>query len=269
METCMVRAYHTPRQPLQTHPSGHLGEWATPWSADEMLDWQHQRMDIPCTRKNCSQGPLAEKTGRGSLLNRPWCPLDDPIGHGTVLNWTELSLSREDLHFCVCDAPTLEPVTAPLKQLTTIERSQNSPTAHSILCLVYEAEAGGKSLLQSIPPGILLRFRYSQQLCLWTVRGRGHTGKLLLINPRLGYFVGYHGDTLRQNNDARVHNSSYNSGSVFRFSGGMRAWPWSNNWLAMIFVWNQLFCLNEIGLALPPRRSHSSKISVFSKILWN
>ena len=30
-------------------------------------------------------GPLAEKTGRGSLLNRPWCPRDEPIRPGTEL----------------------------------------------------------------------------------------------------------------------------------------------------------------------------------------
>ena len=41
-ETCMVRACHTPRQPLQNHPLGHLGGWATPWSAEEMLDEQLQ-----------------------------------------------------------------------------------------------------------------------------------------------------------------------------------------------------------------------------------
>ena len=29
------------------HPSGHLGEWATPWSAEEMMDGQRQRVDIP------------------------------------------------------------------------------------------------------------------------------------------------------------------------------------------------------------------------------
>ena len=31
----------------QNHPSGYLGGWATPWSAEEMLDGQHQRVDIP------------------------------------------------------------------------------------------------------------------------------------------------------------------------------------------------------------------------------
>ena len=46
-ETCMFRACHTPRQPFQNHPSGHLGGCATPWSTEEMLDGQHQRLDIP------------------------------------------------------------------------------------------------------------------------------------------------------------------------------------------------------------------------------
>ena len=29
-KTCMVRACHTPRQPFQNRPSGHLGGWSTP-----------------------------------------------------------------------------------------------------------------------------------------------------------------------------------------------------------------------------------------------
>ena len=37
------------------------------------------------TCQNCSQGLPAEKTGRGSLLNRPSCPPDDLIGQGTEL----------------------------------------------------------------------------------------------------------------------------------------------------------------------------------------
>ena len=78
-ETCMFRACHTPWQPLQNHPSGHLGVRATPWSAEEMLDaWQ-----------NCPKGPPAGKTGRGSLLNRPSCPPTTQSVKG--LNWTELN----------------------------------------------------------------------------------------------------------------------------------------------------------------------------------
>ena len=42
-----IRACYTPQWPLQNHSSGRLWEWATPWSAEEMLDGQHQRVDIP------------------------------------------------------------------------------------------------------------------------------------------------------------------------------------------------------------------------------
>ena len=58
METCMVRACHTPRQPLQNHPSVHLGGWATPWSAEEVLDGQHQRVDIPALARTAHKSLL-------------------------------------------------------------------------------------------------------------------------------------------------------------------------------------------------------------------
>ena len=45
----------------------------------------------PCPCQNCSQGPRAEKTGRGSPLIRPSCPPDDPIGQGTERNGTEVN----------------------------------------------------------------------------------------------------------------------------------------------------------------------------------
>ena len=46
-EICMVCACHTPWQPPKNHPSQHLGGWAKLWSAEEMLDGQHLRLDIP------------------------------------------------------------------------------------------------------------------------------------------------------------------------------------------------------------------------------
>ena len=45
----MVQACHTPQQPLQNHPSGHLRGWVTLWLAKDMLHGQHQRVDIPAT----------------------------------------------------------------------------------------------------------------------------------------------------------------------------------------------------------------------------
>ena len=62
----MVWASHAPRQPLENHPAEHLGELATPWLAEEMLDGQRQRMEIPAhariahngLRKNCLEKDL-------------------------------------------------------------------------------------------------------------------------------------------------------------------------------------------------------------------
>ena len=62
-----------------------LWKLGDPWSAEEMLDEQYQRMNIPCPCQNCSQWPPAEKTGRGFLLNHPSCTPDDLIIQG--LNW--------------------------------------------------------------------------------------------------------------------------------------------------------------------------------------
>ena len=47
--------------------------------------WTVSKSGHPCLCWNCSQGPPAENTGKGSLLNHPSCPLDDPVGQGTEL----------------------------------------------------------------------------------------------------------------------------------------------------------------------------------------
>ena len=50
--------------------------------------WTTSKNGHPCPCQSCSQGPPAEKNGRGSLLNRPSCPPDESIGQGTEVNWT-------------------------------------------------------------------------------------------------------------------------------------------------------------------------------------
>ena len=75
-----------PRQPLQNHSPGHLGEWATPWSAGEMLHGHYQRVDIPAHVRTAQCLRPAGKSGRGYLLNRPPCPLDGLVGQETDLN---------------------------------------------------------------------------------------------------------------------------------------------------------------------------------------
>ena len=60
-KTCVVRACHTPRQPLQNHPSGHLWGWTTLWSAEETLNGQHQRVDFPVHAKTAHKGLLQKR----------------------------------------------------------------------------------------------------------------------------------------------------------------------------------------------------------------
>ena len=55
-ETPMLWACHTPRQPLQTHPSGHLGGLATPWSAEKTPAGQRQRLDVLAHAKTAHAG---------------------------------------------------------------------------------------------------------------------------------------------------------------------------------------------------------------------
>ena len=84
--TFIVRACHAARQPLQNHPSGHFGGWATPWSTEEMLDGQHQRVDIPTHARTAHKRLLQKRLKEDLLLNLPSCFPDDPIGQGTELN---------------------------------------------------------------------------------------------------------------------------------------------------------------------------------------
>ena len=39
----------------------YLGRWATPWLAEEMLDWHHQRMDIPAYARPAHKGLLQKR----------------------------------------------------------------------------------------------------------------------------------------------------------------------------------------------------------------
>ena len=51
----------TPRQRLENRPSGHLGGQAMPWSAEEILDGQHQRVDVPARARTVHNGLLQER----------------------------------------------------------------------------------------------------------------------------------------------------------------------------------------------------------------
>ena len=51
----------------------------------ENAGWTTSKSEHPCPCQSWPQGPPAEKTGRGSLLNRPSCSPYDQVGQGTEL----------------------------------------------------------------------------------------------------------------------------------------------------------------------------------------
>ena len=69
----MVRASHAPQQPLKPILQGTFENGRR--RGRQRKCWMDNIKDgYPCPCQNSSLGPLAEKTGRGSLLN---LPLDD------------------------------------------------------------------------------------------------------------------------------------------------------------------------------------------------
>ena len=78
---------NTPQQPLQNHPSGHQGEWMMPWSAEELLDGQHQRVDISASARTAHKGLLQERLEEALCWIIPHVLLMTQAVKG--LNWTE------------------------------------------------------------------------------------------------------------------------------------------------------------------------------------
>ena len=62
------------------------GRWYHGW---QKKCWMDNIKDCTsCLCHNCSQGPHAKKTERGSLMNHPLWSFDNPISQGTELNCT-------------------------------------------------------------------------------------------------------------------------------------------------------------------------------------
>ena len=87
-ETRMVRACQAP---LQYHPSGHLGGWAMPWQAEEKLDGQRQRVNIPAHARTAYSGLLQKRPEEDLCWLVRHVKPDDPIAQGAELNWSCLS----------------------------------------------------------------------------------------------------------------------------------------------------------------------------------
>ena len=76
----------------------------TPWSAEEMLDGQHQRMDNPARARSTHKGLLQKRPEEDLCCSVPPVFPDDPIGQGTELTVTEL---RIDLYLFILLSLTL------------------------------------------------------------------------------------------------------------------------------------------------------------------
>ena len=72
----------------------------TPWSAEEVLDEQRQRVDVPAHARTPHNGFLQEGLEE-NLLNCLSCPPNDPNGQGTELNW--LNWTRSSLQTTLCE----------------------------------------------------------------------------------------------------------------------------------------------------------------------
>ena len=112
-----------------------------------------------CTWQNCLRGPSAEKTGRGSLLNRPSCSPDDPVGQGIELNWS-----------CTC----LDSLTEDLKFLLGLKRNLSVYCSHQF-CWRW-------SIFR------ITRFRKERKVLLRVLRASwvALAVELLLLSPRSG-----------------------------------------------------------------------------------
>ena len=88
-ETCLVWECHAIRQPFRKDLSGHLGEWVTPWSAEEMLDGQRQRVDTRPMPELLTMASCRKDWNRicaeSSFMTSPLSPSDDPVGGVTDL----------------------------------------------------------------------------------------------------------------------------------------------------------------------------------------
>ena len=95
-ETCMVRARHTPRQPLQNHPSGHLGGKATPWSAEKCwMDNIEGWTSLPM--QELLRGASSRKGWKKTFAESSLISLRRP---NRSRDWNELNVSNAQTETC-------------------------------------------------------------------------------------------------------------------------------------------------------------------------
>ena len=87
IENCMVQAYHMPWQPLQNHPSGHLGgDWCRDQQRQCWMDNIKEWTSLPW--QELLTGAFCRKDRKMISAESFLCPPDDPVSQRAELNWT-------------------------------------------------------------------------------------------------------------------------------------------------------------------------------------
>ena len=87
-------ACHMPWQFFQNCPSGHLGGWVMLQLAEEMLDVERQRVDIPTHARTAHNSLLQKRLKENICWIIQYVPLVTQSAKG--LNWTDLNSSLID-----------------------------------------------------------------------------------------------------------------------------------------------------------------------------
>ena len=117
----------------------------------------------PCPCQNRSQGLPAEKSGRGSSLNRLSCPPDDPIGQSAELNGTDPSDSQGHVTYEQSSSSSMasfgRPLQWPSRKSLSSSAPQRSPYSFSLRGLFSDhvspvdqraVDGAGESVLLSL-----------------------------------------------------------------------------------------------------------------------
>ena len=90
-----IQTCHMLWQPLQNHPSGQSGVWAMLWSAEEMLDGQHQSLPVPelltMTSSGKDSAELSIMSSRQSNWPRDWIELNYVNGNFCKYRWRDFN----------------------------------------------------------------------------------------------------------------------------------------------------------------------------------
>ena len=111
LRPCVISAYyHTPQPSFQNLPWGHLGEWTTPSSAEEMLNGQCQRVDVPARARTAHDGLPLKWQEEGLCWIMPGVPLPSPhhhpIGRGVDLTWPTKDRKTIELQYDFLPKPS-------------------------------------------------------------------------------------------------------------------------------------------------------------------